>query len=158
MAVADMWEHTWRSGMIVRGTEDEPEGEPVVGLGARMALLAVVGLVAAGALTAHVRLHVLEAEQRRLLRQIADMMASTELLRCQVVERSKPALISAYAEQEGLRPPVRIAEMGPPTRATGDTSAQGKSVGAQLRHVSRATARNAASRLGVILRGPTGRG
>ncbi|MGD8240472.1 MAG: hypothetical protein PVH68_18095, partial [Armatimonadota bacterium] len=118
MAVADSWEHTWRAEMIVSGTDDDAsEAEPAVALSTRIGLLGMVGLVAAAALTAHVRLHVLRAEERRLERHVADMKATTELMRCRVATCSAPAVISAYAEQEGLQPPASMAEMDPPAPA-----------------------------------------
>jgi hypothetical protein len=155
MAIADSWEHTWRSGMIVGGTgDDAPEAEPTIGLGTRIGLLAVVGLVAAGALTVHVRLHVLKAEQRRLVHQIDNTKAATEVLRCRVADASSPELISAHAEREGMRPPVTIAEICPPTVTSSDADPETKSAGSELRRLCRTAAQNAARRLGAIMRGP----
>ncbi|MFQ5811260.1 MAG: hypothetical protein ACE5JM_16710 [Armatimonadota bacterium] len=155
MAVADSWEHTWRTEMIVSGADDDAhEVEPAVPLSIRIGLLGMVGLVAAGALTAHVRLHVLRAEERRLEKRVADMKATTELMRCQVATTSAPALISAYADEQGLRPPVSMAEIGPPAPASRACEPECATVGSELRHASRVTAQNAANRLGAILRGP----
>jgi len=155
MAVADSWEYTWRSGMIVGSTRDDTsEAEPTLGFGMRVGLLAVVGLLAAGALTAHVRLHVLKAERRRLSHEMDNMKAATEVLRCQTASASLPALISAHARREGLRPPVTIAEIGPPTVTSSDADPDTKTVGSELQQLCQTAAQNAARRLGAIMRGP----
>ena len=155
MAIAERWEHTWRSGMIVSGTDDDaPEAEPALAFRTRLTLLLIVGVVAVAGLTAHVRLQVLRAEHRRVTQEIADVKTVTELLRCQVARRSAPDVIALYAEQEGLRPPASIAEIGPPTLTPEATNSRGTGVGQELRELSHHTAHSTAHRLGAILRGP----
>jgi hypothetical protein len=141
--------------MIVASTRDDAsDPEPGLGFAMRVGLLTMVGLVAAGALTARVRLHVLQAEQRRLAHEIADMKAVTELMRCQVTRRSAPADVLAYARSERLGPPAAIADIGPPTVARGQAAHNCPHVRAGLRELSRTVAENTAHRLAAVLRGP----
>ncbi len=156
MAVADSWEHTWRSGMIVSGgdEDDGSEAGPTVGLTMRLGLLVIVGLVAIGALTTRVRLGVLQAEQRRLVQEIADMEAMNALIRWKVAEQSSPEVISGHAKEEGLVPPASIAEIGPPTTIEADGEGESGGVGAQVLLFFEEKVRDADHWVRNIIRGP----
>ncbi|MFQ6131127.1 MAG: hypothetical protein ACE5R4_03755 [Armatimonadota bacterium] len=75
--------------------------------------LMLLGLCVGAYLTAQVRLAVLEAEKRQLMRRLADVRAENTMLLKQIRTACAPERIAEAADRSGLQPPAGVDTVHP---------------------------------------------
>lgn len=109
-----------------------------------VAALLMLGLCVGAYLTAQVRLAVLEAEKRQLLRELGDARAENTMLLKQARLACAPARLARAADERGLRPPAGMDTVHPASLRL-EQPAQGSA-----RPGLYAFARRLAARLGLV--------